>query len=95
MPKHESTKNEKGSSDNESQKENHVSSLCQVEFFCCGSNAIFDFIIKDFKAKHHDKQTTYDHVEHVKEEISMIEMSNATIDPGTMVVHFQNTGITN
>ena len=95
MPKQESTKDEKGSSDDESQEENHVSSVSQVKLFCCGSYAIFDFIINNFKAKHHDKQTTYDHVKHVKEEISMVEMSNATINPGAMVVHFQNTSITN
>ncbi len=40
---------------------------------------------------YHDKQTTQDCEQHVLEEVSVVEMTHATVYPRAMMIHLENT----
>ena len=46
-----------------------------------------DLFPKNLEAKDHDKETSEDGVDHVEEEVSVIVVADAVIEPGTVVIH--------
>ena len=86
MPKEQSTQYEKGASRDEGLEPNEIASVHQGELFWLFS--VKDLIVKYFKAKKHDKEAPKNHVRHEQEEVAMVEVPNAPIDPRAVMVHF-------
>ena len=55
---------------------------------------VIELLNEDFKTKHHDEAASDDHEDHVEEEVSVVVMTNTVVEPGTVVVHLENTGLT-
>ena len=53
------------------------------------------YLIEYFDSKQHDEKATNNHGNHEHEKVSMVEMTNTTIDPRTVMIHLQNTSIAN
>ena len=52
------------------------------------------YLIEYFDSKQHDEKATNNHGDHEHEEISMVEVTNTTINPRTMVIHLQYASVT-
>ena len=51
------------------------------------------FEVNYFKAEGHDIEAAKNGEGHVHEEVTMIKMSDATVYPWTMMIHFQHTPV--
>lgn len=54
-----------------------------------------DFLPEDLEAKYHDEEASQDGVDHVEEEVSVVEVAHAVVEPGTVVVHLEDAMIAN
>ena len=52
-----------------------------------------ELLIEDLKSKCHDEGTADDHEDHVEEEMSVVVVSDTVVEPGTVVVHVENTSV--
>ena len=48
---------------------------------------VIELLKEDFKTKHHYEAAANDHEDHVEEEVSVIEVTNTIVEPGTVMVH--------
>ncbi len=44
------------------------------------------FVVNDFKSESHDEKTAQHSVDHVEEEVSVVEVAYAAVDPRTVVI---------
>lgn len=59
------------------------------------SNSQPNVEICDFNSAYNKKDTTNRCISHVEEEESMVSVPNTVIQPGTMMIHLENTFVTN
>ena len=53
---------------------------------------VIELFKEDFKTKHHYEAAANDHEDHVEEEVSVVEVTNTIVEPGTVMVHLENAG---
>ena len=56
---------------------------------------ILELFIKDLESECHDEGTADDHEDHVEEEMSVVVVSDTVVEPGTVMVHVENTSVAN
>ena len=54
---------------------------------------VVELFKEDFEAERHDEAAADNHEDHVEEEVSVVVMSNTVIEPGAMMVHFEDARI--
>ena len=54
---------------------------------------VVEFFKEDLETIDHDEAATDNHEDHVEEEVSVVVMSNTVIEPGAMMVHFEDARI--
>ena len=47
------------------------------------------FVEKNFESESHDEETAEHGVRHVEEEVAMVEVADAAVDPWTVMIHLQ------
>ena len=55
---------------------------------------VIELLKEDLESIDHDEATADDHEDHVEEEVSVIVVTNTIIEPGTVMVHLENTSFT-
>ena len=56
---------------------------------------VVELFKEDFEAERHDEAAADNHEDHVEEEVPVVVVANAVVQPGAMMVHLQNACLTN
>ena len=73
-----------------------LSSILDVKINLCAAVSppvVVELFKKYFEAKHHDEHAAHHHEDHVEEEVSVIEVTHTVVQPGTVMVHLEDTGL--
>ena len=54
---------------------------------------LIEFLEENIETKSHNEAAADHHEDHVEKEVSVVVMSNTVIEPGAMMVHFEDARI--
>ena len=65
----------------------------QLHVPCPAPPVVRKLLHKYFKAEHHDESTASNGEDHVKEKVAMVEVANAVVKPGAVMIHLEHAGV--